>query len=467
MATRLVGLYLANIIVVPGMEEIYRELLSTQGDEIYTAIYHQGAMTGIPLPKNLLEFSDLLANCHQASGVILLGYLLHDENCPSGFIPILNPLRSEPLPHASASRAAMSSPLQGFLGISSSFAEFKRSIQKLPDFSSSLSDQGLSPNFSTVPLFDLCSGATHLKQLLICGMHDGLVDFCEELILFTHVPQIFLMVPNIDAVASTLRNFVERPQGLIFGNSSKENVPFFFLPSGADKNDFSGVAQIHYPLSSSNKVADHGVIHIMASDWSTEAVLQENPSVGYCLSNMDLVLFTYSPAEKDPDARTSMALLKLLHLLEIKSVTLKPGFRIFCEVQDSEKASLLTRRFGGGNQKVKISVMAAEALRNSFLAQAVFVPGIMDIYAELLSQTGKSLGKMTIAPAKSMDQSVKITFGELLRTLYQRDKFLLIAVEISDYNGVSRWVINPRPGSEWYVFTVGQMVSIFGITSSG
>ena len=136
-------------------------------------------------------------------------------------------------------------------------------------------------------------------------------------------------------------------------------------------------------------------------------------------------------------------------------------------MQNTEKADLFQRRFGpaaraGDRACSTLSIIAAERLRNSFLAQAIFVPGIADIYGELLGSQGMFLCKLLLLDPQQAE--VELSFGELLAVLYHRDGFLLVAVELEDpADGTRQLYINPRPKSEHFNFNSRELVSVYAI----
>ena len=73
-------------------------------------------------------------------------------------------------------------------------------------------------------------------------------------------------------------------------------------------------------------------------------MLEHRPS-RYRLDEMDAVVFTYTPGESDPDARTALGLLKLIRLKQSDAASVRPDLRILCEVQHTEKAELLHKRY--------------------------------------------------------------------------------------------------------------------------
>jgi hypothetical protein len=453
MASRLVSLFVANIIVFPGVEEVYQELLTSRGDEIYTCIFDEGAMAGRKPPSGpLLPFGELLDRAHRAHGVVLLGHLLRDDREPTGFSHALLP--GTPLADASFPAVAPVDQLRGFFGVAANFEGMKNFVDSLPDVSSAAepyTDVG-------VPTFGVCPGASALHSLLICGFHEGLVDFCEELILFSRVPRIFLMVPESCSVESVVRLFADR--AVEPGSSAHPGTRTSFVAGPPGK--------IHYFVAGE---ADRvGTIQILRGDWSDERVLleQRGSDYHYRLEDIDAVLLTYVPDEADPDARTALAFLKLMRMKDLHHPALRPGFRLFCEAKQSDKATLFQRRFRDpvarqGTGCPSVSIVAAESSRNAFLAQAVFVPGIVTIYRELLSQHGVYLCKLL--PEPPPDPTAPLTFGQLLSVLYRRDGFILIGVELADSadRHDRRLVVNPAPRHQDYSFSAGQLTAIYAV----
>ncbi len=459
MANRLVSLYMANLIVFPGIEEVYHDLVTPQGNEIYTCVYDAGHLAGRQPPSGpLLPFGELLERCHRAHGVVLLGHLLADPAEPTGFSHAFIPgaritadgTRHEEVPAVERVR--------GFFGVAPTFEHLKAFVASLPDVSLPAEPE---PE-AAVPSFGVCPGASRIRRFLICGFHDGLVDFCEELILYTRLPEIFLMVPEGFAVEEVLRAFADRPDEP--GSATMQGGRLRFTRDGDD--------ELRYGPPAGEAL---GRLVVLRGDWSDDRTLLAHAGTaasrsvpqgedqlsgrGYRLEDLDAVLLTYLPGESDPDARTSLALLKLIRLKE--SGRASAALRLFCEVQHAEKAALFQRRFGAQGCGDAVTVVASESMRNGFLAQAVFVPGSVSIYRELLSQAGVYLCKLL--PEPPADPDAALTFGQLLTTLYRRDDCLLVAVELGARDGERRLAVNPAPRSPDYRFRAGELRSIFAI----
>jgi len=443
MANRLVSLYAANLIVFPGVEQVFRELLSSAGDEIYTCIYDSGAMTGRRAPTGPVPpFPELLAHCHRRHGVVLLGHLLADATEPGGVAPALLP----GLTGGEAARASVPDParLRGFVGVAPNFERMRACVDDLPAAPAS-ADVGAGG----VPGFAVCPGATRLRSLLIGGFHEGLVDFCEELILWTGLAEIFVMVPAPAQARAVLHAFLDRG----------EEPPSSAVQGGRVRFAPAGESEVSYaPLGATEPA---GRLRVLIGDWSDDSTLRGGQPGGPCLETLDAALLSYQPGESDPDARTALAALKLLELRGQRPGELKSSFRLICELQHDDKAALFQRRFG---QRIgpcgDVTVIAAEAMRNAFLAQAVFVPGIVAVYRELLGKAGVSLCKLL--PEAVADPQLELDFGQLLSALYRRDGLLAVGVELDDAAG-RRVVVNPKAGSADFRFRAGDLAGLYAL----
>jgi hypothetical protein len=440
LANRLVSLYLANLIVFPGVEKVFAELLSSTGEEIYTCVYEKGLLSGLRPPSGaILPYAELLARGHRAHGVLLLGHLLDDPASPTGithaFLPGAAPWHHPAVPEVSR--------LRGFFGVATNFSALRDFVASLPDVGPAVAD---APP-EELPRFAVCPGATHLRELLICGFHAGTVAFCEELILFTRVPRLHLVVPEGHDREAVARAFCELPLDPTGVREDGAHVRFSAEPNGVVRYAVDGA---------------EGVLRIHWGDWSDEKVLLGEEGC-HRLADLDAVLLSYLPGEPDPDARSALALLKLIRIKESRPELLKAGFRIFCEVQNDEKAALFQRRFGdagGAHGCSTITIVAAETMRNAFLAQGVFVPGIFTIYRELLGQAGVYLSKL-IPQGPATDAALE--FGPLVSELYRREGLLLVAVELRDADGERQLAVSPTVKSPSYRFRRSDLLAAYVI----
>ena len=94
--------------------------------------------------------------------------------------------------------------------MASNFTRLREFVDSLPDVSATRRGQGQGERGGSVPGFGVCPVAAGLSRLLICGFHDGLIDCCEQLILFCDELEVFVMIPDDSHVDYVVETFVER-----------------------------------------------------------------------------------------------------------------------------------------------------------------------------------------------------------------------------------------------------------------
>ena len=112
----------------------------------------------------------------------------------------------------------------------------------------------------------------------------------------------------------------------------------------------------------------------------------------------------------------------------------------------------------------QFTVVSKERIRNHFLAQAIFVPGIASIYHQLLSEQGQEICRLLPA-FKGVDPETLLTFRETAHALYRREpRLILFGVELrSGENGERELILNPQPGERGFRFRAGDLVAISAV----
>ena len=454
LADHLVGRFLANITMFPGVQQLYWELLTSQGDEIYTCLFGYGALERWEPPSaQLMPFGELLARAHAEHGVILLGYLRRSDSDPLGATHALNPGSPRHDEQGPPSIATVRE-LNGFFGVADNFHRLRKFVESLPDVSAAPAQ----PPLEDLPPLGRCPASPSIERVLICGFHGGLDDYCEQLILFAGQPEFFILLPDEEALQVAKRIFTHRME-----EEEAQPVP----PRWAVSFEADGQRRLKYKVFDRGAPAREGQVHLAVGDWTDEDTLRNPPGLAITLEQADVTFFSYVPGDPDPDARTALGLLKLVRLRETQATAPRPGQRVICEVQSSEKARLFALRFARPKQGQSdgchpLAIVPADRLRNAILAQAVFVPGISAIYRELLSDTGQEISKLLLgAPA---DPDERWDFTRLLSTLYQRDGLLLLAVELQGPDDRKpRVVVNPGRKDPDYRFAAGTVRGLFVI----
>ncbi|MFH1132844.1 MAG: ion transporter [Pseudomonadota bacterium] len=447
LAQRFVALLLADIVVFPGVEQIYSELLTSRGHEIYSCIYGIGSFVDRSPPSAaLLPFGEMLKRCYEAHNVILLGYLLADDGETIGVRHVLNP--GVPFSEGGIEYPAIAEvdKLRGFFGVANNFEQMKTLVNSLPDIAAEKSNRV----DSNVPAIQLFPATYEIHEILVCGFHKGLVDFCEQLIRFAESLKIYVMVPQREKVEELAD---------MFTRSCKFRAPdrqVSFCDLGNGTIEYSVLQHAH----------KQGTIQIIVGDSSDEQTFIGQEKFAYNLANIEVVLLAPTVSESDPDALTALALLKLLRLAKNKSGLTNPRLRIVCEVMSTEKAQLFERRFATIDRSscCPITIVAREGMRHAFLAQSVFVPGIASIYRELLSEQGNEICRLLFCGNYSPD--TPLNFGQLLSVLHERDGLILLGVELIDEEGGPHLVVNPSPRSDDFSFRAQDIRSLFAVGDS-
>jgi hypothetical protein len=446
LAQRFVALLLADIVIFPGVDKIYGDLICSRGDEIYTCFYGKGMLKNTAKPTAILPpFGELLTRCYHTHGVILLGYCLLDDTQPDGIRHIIVPgtTKGERFP-----AVPPVDKLHGFFGISRNFDRLKDFVLSLPEVSAKAPPQNDTP----IPEFSVDYAGSSIEHLLICGFHEGIIDFCEQMVLFAPSVNITVMVPDSDRINGLATLFEERSEEPVLDHRDRRVA---FVDSGQ--------GQVHYRVA--NDASRRGIVQILAGDWADERTLFRQQQHRFDISKMGVILLAPTFGEEDPDARTALSLLKLIKRAEESPDTLNANLRIVCEVQSTEKAELLESRFAKdtSDNSPNITILGRERTRNAFLAQSVFVPTVTSIFQELLTERGNELYRLrasTIEKGEKGDKDNRVVnFGHLLNTLYHRDEILVVGIELDD----GRVVVNPDPKSDDYFFSMAELRYIYAI----
>lgn len=458
LAHRLVSLLLADVLAFPGVERLYAQLLSSQGSEIYTCYFDVGHLAGTHAPAaSLGPFGALCSRAHAAHGTLLLGWA---EGNPMALPShILAPTADRTLPGGRPADATKTAGLSGLFALAPNFEQLARCVREIERLPAASAPPALPLSLTLEP-------ERHpLRKLLICGYHEGLVDLCEQLVLFCPGIAITLMVPERE-LARRLEHELRARSAPAPTSASRDDG----LPRATFTRRELGVLdyRVSQPDGSPYRVQptdegsapSEGELRLLAADWSEGQELWEERD-GFRLSEIEAVLLTYTSSDTDADGRTALALLKLLHLREHHRAMLHPALRIVCEVLDSEKATLFEARFGAraAPKERDVVVLSAEQLRHAVLAQAVFVPGSDAIYSQLLGHGGPELVRLRLRP---VEHDATLDFGQLLEAL-TKSALLPIAYELASSDGGTQLIVNPARDSPGYRFQLGDLGAVFAI----
>lgn len=421
LPNRLVSMLIANLALVPEARPVYEQLLTSLGEEIYTCVYGLGALANTPAPSaQLPEFGALRRYAQQHYGIILLGYLLEGSR-PDGLEHVLNPASDDVPPPTK---------LRGFFGVSPNFDRLREFVEDLPGVD--------TPTPLKLPALELSLSERRSERVLICGFDDGTPELCEQILLRTDGAEIGLLAPDQTRANELFDALKQR-----------------FVLDADDRNPMAFRCRI--------READQagGRLTIGVGDWARESTLANPPAFGHPLSAIDTVIFTDTKGDDDPDARTSLGLLKLLELEQRLGTGDAPSpLRVMCAIRDGRRADLLEARFGQSkNPSSPVTIIATERTRHAIVAQGIFVPAITGLYDDLLSCQGQSLQRLT---PKESTPNQPVDFGQLIDQLPRRSGFVPIAVELVGDAG-PQLLINPKIGKPGYRFDSHSLIAIYAV----
>ncbi len=435
---RFLGMFLCPHLLMPGVESLYRKLLTADGTEIYTHLYDdaddQAAIARLPAT---LSFEDVaLAGARR--GMVVLGVYLGSSPVRrnrrgvvelEGLRQWLNPsddVRDDALVALGARKDQIpTETLRGVIGIAESYLPLR-------SFAASLA-RGLSeatrarpvdhlqpddparaapdPPSSTMTLIERAIRPPRPgpQRVALIGASDALPSLLKELSLF---------VPGVDV-------------SLFLSSRGGERVPLGrrleSLGVGLEAHDpLPGVVgrQTSLPRGGSLQIFTHD-----APDLARFAVerLREAPPV-------EAVVFLCEAEGTDRDARTAMRVLRFLRMLEDGTVPRPERLHLVAEFLSVDKGTYLqrhvdVRRCGfSTSDGLRLTLIARETVKSYFMVHSSFVPGVSAIYDELLEERGQDIVRFVWAADA---QQPTVAWGDIAAALRRRGA-IAVALERHD-----------------------------------
>lgn len=519
---RFLGLFLCQHLIVPGIEGLYRELLTAEGSEFYTHLFvdpEEQALLKRVGGKAWLPFATLARQAWQRFGVTLLGVYLSD-NPPvrvgdgpiptAGLLRWVNPLTLSP---GMASTATFEPPpdpetlvklgavpgyvpvwsLGGLIGISESYVPLQRFarvllLEDLRDMlvfelphdhrsgSSLLEGRALDPThghprepggtlhpargpeqpletrgpldpapasgpLETVapPLSCLLTDRQvaraallerlvlddgDLHRILIVGYSAALPFFLEELSAF--VPGIeILLTLNVDGLDED--ELGRRLESLPLGLARSDRLP------GEDGETFTLERGGRLTLFTTDRPG--------IADFAARCLTR--------LGAVDAAVFLSEPEALDRDARTAIRLMRFARALETHRVPLGERIHLLAEFVSIARGQNIRRqilRTGCGfpeRRCVRLTLVSTELIRNYFMVHSAFVPGVTELYDELLNESGQELLRLDVVGRAGLS-SGPMKLGDL-QDLLMPEGIVPVGVELSD----GQVLLNTLPGQSF------------------
>ena len=394
---RFLGMFLCQHLLMPGVELLYRDLLTCEGTEIYTHLFvdddDRAALSRLSPTLSFAALSRLGAE----RGVHLLGVYLSDEPAGrnargvvkmAGMRQWLNPggdVVDPALLALGAVRDAIpTATLRGVIGIAESYLPLR-------SFAAAVCHGAVAKDVAVV--VDDVAGAgvcAALRSPKRGPQHVALIGFSESVPALLR--ELSLFVPGVDV--SLFLSARSGDNGTLARRLVSLNVGF-------DVDD---------PLPGRSgrtfELARGGTLRVFshdAPDLAHFAVdqLKRLPAV-------EAAVFLSEPDGTDKDARTAMRVLRFLRSLEDGAVPHGDTMHLVAEFISVDKGQYLqqhvdVRRCGfATTDDLRLTLIARETIKSYFMVHAAFVPGVSAVYDELLEERGQDVVRFGVDTTQSV-----------------------------------------------------------------
>lgn len=435
---RFLGLFLCHHLVAPGVEALYRDLLTAAGCEFYTHVYvdprENEQLAQLSSEHAELSFADMARAAYLDHGVLLVGVFLGDSvaRLPGGLVPVdrlvqwINPevlgddedlaafdLRPGRIPVAK---------LRGVIGVATTYLPLRRYGREL------LHGRGLRPEHALAADRQTEVGALAararaeerpVRRVLVVGYSPAVGWLLRALARF---------VPDVEVVLAL---------GARADAATSLGDRLATLRMGLEEGEPPGTAGRVVELERGGRVTVHTHEGADLASFAVECLKDRAP--------VDAAVFLSDPESVDPDARTLMRVLRFARALERDEVRRSEGLHVLAEFEAVARgqrleAHLTASRCGFDDaEQLRLTLVSTDQMRNYFMVHSAFVPGVMRLYDKLLGARGQEIVRLSLAEAGVAAKGT-VTMPELVQVLRPRGAIPL-AVEIED--GSVR--LNPGP----------------------
>jgi len=410
----LLGLFMLHHLTVPGVERLYRYLLTAAGSELYSHIYRFEAeladVSSRGDEEGLID-SDRVARLAAAHGVVLVGVFLgegapgelpHDLIGTAGLVPWVNP-HDEPVDPrlielgARAGRIPAAA-IRGVIAVGDTYRPVRQFARSLAD--------GDAPEASP-PDGDVEIGIAKRppRRILVVGYGDAIASLTSRLAELTEGAEVVVATDGRRRHVESLRDAL-----------SRAGVSLMETREGWEAELVRG-GRLSVRTRRHTDPMEIGL-----------AVLAEAP--------VEAVVFVAEDEAKDPDARTALRLMRLAEgLLAIDG----PAPHVLAEltsVAKGKRARLhVEAAFArAGREPPRVTLVSTEQIRNYFMVHSAFVPGIGAVYGQLLGEVGQDLVELPV------EADGPVTLARCTESLRERR---LIPLGFERDNG--EVLLNPEP----------------------
>lgn len=379
--SRMLGLFLVQHLLTPGVERIFRELLSAHGHELYTHVFLEPDERRALLARPV-DFTELRRRARR-DGVLLLGLFEGDEvrRTPRDLIASES-LAARFCPAASPTDARLPSDVQGVFGIALNYAHLRGVANAC-----------------------LRAGVTSPAPAADFLLDEIALDLCPR-------PNRVVLV----GYDSALRSLAEGIARVV------EGVELVSVMS-TERLTSSRRMRLGLDADGARTLENGGTLRVETEDSS--AVPEHAARLA---ERSDAVVFLSDRRERDADAHTLLRVLRFAAALGHEG----PELRCLVEVEGLADPEPVQKKLRLLSRRLRPVFLSTERLTRYFLVHSAFVPGVSAIYDALLSPRGDSLVRIPLRPRP--DDARGLTFDSLVETFAPLG-CLPVAVEVITKDG--------------------------------
>ena len=425
----LLGMFLCQHLITPGVQRLYRDLLTADGSELYTHVLcdddERAALQKLAASGDSVSFDALARFALVRHGVHLIGVFLGDQEAtraPSGvvltegLVPWLNPLVVD---EADAGLRALGArpglvplgALRGFIGLAESYLP----VSAVGSDVVRGAHQHLASEQPPDATLELLRGASAFpdlgpRRVAFIGASDGAPSLLRELARYVPGVEVTLFVSQRDGERVKLGRRLEQ---LGVGFDARDALP--------------GAVGRSFDLERGGRITLYSHDGPDLSGFAARLLESKEP--------VEAAVFLSEPDGEERDARVAMRILRFVKLLEEGKVPRGGSLHVLAEFLSVEKGAHLQghldpRSCGFADASgLRLTLVSTDTIKNYFMVHSAFVPGVVDLYEALLEERGQEITRLAFTPPAGAPATT--TMRVLQRALAPMGA-IPFAVELSD-----------------------------------
>lgn len=395
----LLGMFLCQHLITPGVQRLYRDLLTADGSELYTHVFcdedERAGLRRLAAAEGHVSFDALARFALARHGVHLLGVLLGEHEAmraasgvvlTEGLRPWINPhVIDEPDDAGLGKLGARPgmvplATLRGLIGIAESYLPLSAA-------GGEIANHGWS-HLAAEPAVDASVDALRAavsfpelgpRRVVMIGASDALPALLRELSRY---------VPGVDVTLFVSQRGGERvPLGrrleeLGVGHDTRDSLP--------------GASGRAYDLERGGRITIYSHDGPDLSGFAARVLGAVAP--------VEAAVFLCEPDGEERDARVAMRILRFVKLLEEGKVPRGGTLHMLAEFLSVEKGAHLQghldpRTCGFADAScLRLTLVSTDTIKNYFMVHSAFVPGVVDLYDTLLEERGQEITRLRFTP---------------------------------------------------------------------